>query len=328
MKLPAAREELRTFTESVGAAKNNNDETTRDRHGPPAFLDDLRFPICGENQAITGARGPSCLHPIDPIRAEQFIGIPQDITVLFTATGEGNLPFLLRNVKGKARLVHGITRQPHHIRSGRVRERTRGIIDAVWIHKMRSIHPESFRQRIHLADENRDRDPALRGRSRNDRLERDPNMVRQGVGCDVVRLDEGRVKQIAQRDRVARLETNEVFARADKRFGWKRRDLVEVAGSFVGPVEHDHRCRDFGQASNLTFLPWLPLIQNAASLRIYDGEGLSSVEGAAPKQAEREREKSDEKAARDSHGRVKSLHLSRRGLVGNGNQARCSIPAV
>ena len=58
---------------------------------------------------------------------------------------------------------------------------------------------------------------------RNDRLQRDADVIRQSVGRDVVRLDEGRVKQIAQCDRIARLETNEVFARADKRLGRNRR---------------------------------------------------------------------------------------------------------
>ena len=35
-------------------------------------------------------------------------------------------------------------------------------IDAVRIHEMRSLHPEGFRERIHLADKNRDRCSASR----------------------------------------------------------------------------------------------------------------------------------------------------------------------
>ena len=58
-------------------------------------------------------------------------------------------------------------------------------------------------------------------------------------------------------------------------------DLVEVAGLFLGPVEHHHRCRDLGQASDLAFLSWLLLIQDKAGLRIHDGEGARSVEGAS-----------------------------------------------
>ena len=108
-----------------------------------------------------------------------------------------------------------------------------------------------------------------------------------------------------------------IFAGADKRFGRNRHDLVEVARSFLGPVEHDHRGRDFGQASNLAFLSWLSLIQNKAGLRIHNREGACGVQCADSRQAEREKEKSDEKATRNSHRKVKPLHLNRRGLVGN-----------
>ena len=48
-------------------------------------------------------------------------------------------------------------------------------------------------------------------------------MIRQRVGRDVVRLDERRVKQIAQCDRVARLKADVIFAGADERFGRNRR---------------------------------------------------------------------------------------------------------
>src|SRR5207247_1079813 len=73
----------------------------------------------------------------------------------------------------------------------------------------------------------------------------------------------------------------------------------------------------FGQAAHLAFLPWLLLIQNKASLRIHDREGARGLQHATSGQEERERKKSYEKAAWNSHEKVKPLHLNRRGLVGN-----------
>ena len=46
--------------------------------------------------------------------------------------------------------------------------------------------------------------------------ERAADVIRQRIGSDVVGLHERRVKQVAQRDRVARLKADVVFARADE----------------------------------------------------------------------------------------------------------------
>ena len=86
---------------------------------------------------------------------------------------------------------------------------------------------------------------------------------------------------------------------------------------FLGPVEHDHRRRHFGQAANLAFLSGLPFVQNNASVGIDDGVGSRGVKSPGSGQAERQRKKREEKAASNCHEKVKPLHLNRRGLVGN-----------
>jgi hypothetical protein len=115
-------------------------------------------------------------------------------------------------------------------------------------------------------------------------------------------LNERRVEQIAQCDCVARLEPDEVFPRPDQCFGWNRRQLIQVARMFFGPVEHDHRRRDLGQASDLPFVSRRLLFQNIAGLRIHDYPGLRGVKWARGRETEREGKKSDEKAAKSSHG--------------------------
>jgi hypothetical protein len=141
-------------------------------------------------------------------------------------------------------------------------------------------------------------------------------VVRERVGRDVVGLDKGGIKQIAERDRITRLETDEVLASADKRFGRDGRQLIQITRMFFGPVEHDHGGRNFRQTADLAFLAWLLLIQNNAGVGIDDCVGPSGVSDAG-RQAKRQRKKSDEKAAWNSHGKVKSLHLNRCDLVGN-----------
>ena len=65
------------------------------------------------------------------------------------------------------------------------------------IHEMRPLHAQSFRQRIHLSDENADRIGPFVCR-RDNRCDGATNVIGQRVSGDVVRLDERGIKQIAQ----------------------------------------------------------------------------------------------------------------------------------
>jgi hypothetical protein len=127
-------------------------------------------------------------------------------------------------------------------------------------------------------------------------------MSRQGVGRDVIGLNQRGVKKITQRDAIAGLKANEIFARADERFGRNGRELIQITCTLFRPIDYDHGGRDFGQAADLTFVPGIDLIQDKTSLRIDDDIGARSLERAASGQTEREREKSDEKAAGNYHG--------------------------
>jgi len=315
MQLPATRKKLRAFTETIGAAKNDNDETTRNDRRSAILVADMGLPLGGENQAIPGAGGASRLHPIDSIAAEQFVRVSQHITDLLAASIEGNLALLLGDVKAKTRLAYSVPGQPHHVGGRRVRKRARRRVDAMRINEVRAFHPERFGERIHLADKNRDRCPVPGGG--NDGLERTSYVVCQNVGCDVIRLDESCVKKVAQRDSVARLEANEIIARAGKRLGRNRRHLIQVARMFLRPVEDNHGCRDFGEAANLGFLSWFLLIQDKPGLGIHDREGACSMKAMRGRQPEDERKKSEEKTGWTNHESVKPLHLSRRSLLGN-----------
>src|SRR5690242_2706320 len=93
-------------------------------------------------------------------------------------------------------------------------------------------------------------------------------MVCQRIGGNVVRLDERGVKQIAQIDPVARLETDIVFGYAHKCFGWDRRDLVQITAALLGPIEHNHGRSDFRKTANLSLLGRLLRIEDSAGCSI------------------------------------------------------------
>ena len=102
----------------------------------------------------------------------------------------------------------------------------------------------------------------------DERLQGVADVIRQGVGGDVVGLHERRVKQVAQRDRIARLKTNVVLARSGKGGFGNDCDLREIAALFRRPIEHHHRRRDLRQAADLAFLVGLELLQNVAGLGV------------------------------------------------------------
>ena len=100
-------------------------------------------------------------------------------------------------------------------------------------------------------------------------MQRPAHVIGQGIGRDVVRLHERGVEQIAQRDRVARLKTDIVFARPGEGGFGNDRHLREIAAFFGGPIEHDHRGRDFRQAADLALLIGLQFIEDEAGLGVH-----------------------------------------------------------
>ncbi len=137
--------------------------------------------------------------------------------------------------------------------------------------------------------------------TRHDGLQRLAHVIGQRVGRDVVRLHQGRVEQVAQRARVARLKPDKVFGNAGKGFRRDGCDLVQVTGVMLGPIENHHRHRHFGQAANLTFLPRFFFLKNEAGLGINNDEGLRRTHSARGEDAEKERKKCGEKTGSSSH---------------------------
>src|SRR3954469_11362406 len=109
VKLPATLEELRPLDKAVAAPKHDDNQVPRNHGRPSLFLHDLGFALRRENQAVSGASCPSGLHPVNAVRAEQFICIAEQITFFLGATAKGNLPLLLRDIKAERGLVHGVT---------------------------------------------------------------------------------------------------------------------------------------------------------------------------------------------------------------------------
>ena len=132
-------------------------------------------------------------------------------------------------------------------------------------------------------------------------MERDPDVMGQSISSDVVGLNQRSVKKIAEGDAVAGLETNEIFARAGKRFGRNGSKLVQVAAPLFRPIKHNHGGGDFGQAADLAFVFLVLCLQNVTGLRIDDDVGAGSVERAACRKTERQRKKNEEKIARRYH---------------------------
>src|ERR1019366_10076785 len=142
-----------------------------------------------------------------------------------------------------------------------------------------------------------------------------------GISCDVVRLNKRGVEQIAQRDRVARLEFDIIFASSDEGLGRNRYRLIEIAALMLGPVEDNRGGCDLGQTSNLPLLFRLLLLKNIASPRINNDERLSGNCCAKPARPHGEREDDGEKSVRNHKDSVGRLHLIRRLRVGNTNPA-------
>ena len=88
----------------------------------------------------------------------------------------------------------------------------------------------------------------------------------------------------------------------DERFGRNRRQLVQIARSLLRPIEHHHRGRDFGQAADLAFVPWLLLLQDMPGLRIDDDVGAGGVEDAACRANRAREQKEREKSGGNSSG--------------------------
>ena len=134
-------------------------------------------------------------------------------------------------------------------------------------------------------------------------MKRSADFVRESISSDIVRLDERCIKQIAQRNAIARLKPDQVFAGADKCLLRNRHHLIQIAAAFFRPIEHDHRGRDFGQAADLAFVSRLNLVENEAALSIDDDiSGPGRFGGATKRKKEGERKKCGEKAARNHCG--------------------------
>ena len=122
-------------------------------------------------------------------------------------------------------------------------------------------------------------------------------MIRQSIGRDVVGLDERGIKQIAKGNCVAGLKSDVVLARAGKGLGRNRDDLVEIARFVFRPIEHHYRRGDLGQTAHLAFLPRVLFLENVASLRIDEDEGLCGRGQMDAAHERDERGKSNENAA-------------------------------
>ena len=114
---------------------------------------------CAERMRQSPARAVRPVFtPSTPFGAEQFVRVAQHVILLFAGAIERNLPFLLRNVKAEAGVVHRVTGQARHVRRGGIRQSAsrsrRSRADST---KQRALHPERLGERIHLADEKRDR---------------------------------------------------------------------------------------------------------------------------------------------------------------------------
>ena len=143
-------------------------------------------------------------------------------------------------------------------------------------------------------------------------------MIGQCVCSDVVRLDERGIKQIAQRDRVARLESNIIRVGSNKSRFRNHGDLRKIAGAGRGPIEYDHRGRDLGQAADLTLFVRLRFIENVTRGRI-DCDIRLRAFGARNAGEQQAKSGDDERKIADGndHSALNSLHLIWRPSNGN-----------
>ena len=132
------------------------------------------------------------------------------------------------------------------------------------------------------------------------------DVIRQRVSSDVIRLDKRRVEKIAQRDPVARLKADEIFAGAGKCFRRDRGHLVQVARFFLRPIEHHHRSRHLGEAADLAFVFYRLLLEDVTGLQINDRVSFRRVQRTASGQTEAKETKNDGKTAHDIHGKIKT----------------------
>src|SRR5216684_6416689 len=115
----------------------------------------------------------------------------------------------------------------------------------------------------------------------------------QSKRSDVIGLHERGVKQVAQRDLVARLKSDVVFPGADKCLRRNADHLTETASFFFRPIQYDCGRGDLGQTADLPFVFRFLLLQHVTGLRIDNDVSLRGSSRADLPSQRGKRSKSD-----------------------------------
>ena len=135
-------------------------------------------------------------------------------------------------------------------------------------------------------------------------------MSGEGKRRDVVRLHERCVKQIAQRNVVARLKTDVVFRNSGKGGRRNADDLIKISAVMFRPIQHHHGGGNFGQTADLAFLLRFVLFKDMSGSRIDDDVTLRRTGGTGTGAREkRERGENGNKAMRKHSGGVRPQTL-------------------
>src|SRR4051812_27389826 len=115
VNLPSRPDQLIALSETICAAKQNNNQMTRVDCCHLTLRHNLRFAVGRKDKALPGLGRLPRLHSINAIASEQLVCVAQNVVPLLPGVVEGNLTFLLRNVKAETGFVHDVTGQSRHV---------------------------------------------------------------------------------------------------------------------------------------------------------------------------------------------------------------------
>src|SRR4029434_5790707 len=98
-------DERGALTEAIGAAKQHNDQMTREYCDHFTLLEELWLPIYRQNQTVTRSACAPRFDSIDAIFPQKFVRVAKHIIEAVSAAIERNRTLLLRHVRADARSV-------------------------------------------------------------------------------------------------------------------------------------------------------------------------------------------------------------------------------
>ena len=167
-------------------------------------------------------------------------------------------------------------------------------------------------ERVHLENKRVHRTgtrPAIAYRQA--RLQCLADMVRKGVGGDIIRLDQRRIEQIAQGHGIAGLKSDTGGRALPEGRVRDNRHLREITALLRCPIEHHHGSGDLGQAADLSFLVGLEFVEHKPGLGVDHDRSLRRPGRIRTREEQREGENRKRNFAEEKrHSRVSPQHVN------------------